>query len=56
MYSMIMVIATELVPPSEFGKYMAIVSTVFILASVLGPILGGVINAHSSWRWVFFLK
>jgi hypothetical protein len=31
---------------------------VFILSSVLGPVLGGVINGHdhSSWRWVFLLK
>lgn len=55
-YSMIMVIAPDMVPPDQYGKYMAIVATVFIVASVLGPILGGVINTHSSWRWVFLLK
>lgn len=55
-YSMIIVIAPELVPPGKFAKYMAIVSTVFIVASVLGPVLGGVINSHSTWRWVFLLK
>ncbi|ROW03115.1 hypothetical protein VMCG_05822 [Cytospora schulzeri] len=55
-YSMIIVIAPELVPPGRFAKYMAIVSTVFIIASVLGPVLGGVINSHSTWRWVFLLK
>jgi MFS family permease len=53
---MVMVIAPDMVPPAEYGKYMGIVSTVFIVASVLGPILGGVINTHSSWRWVFLLK
>ncbi|PNY23179.1 MFS-type transporter YusP [Tolypocladium capitatum] len=55
-YAMVMVIAPGLVPPAKYGKYMAIVSTVFIVASVLGPILGGVINTHSSWRWVFLLN
>ncbi|RFU74580.1 mfs-type transporter [Trichoderma arundinaceum] len=55
-YSMIMVIAPGLIPPAKYGKYMAIVATVFIVASVLGPILGGVINRQSSWRWVFLLK
>jgi predicted MFS family arabinose efflux permease len=53
---MIMVIAPTLVPTEKFGKYIAIVSTVFVVASVLGPILGGAINAHSTWRWVFLLK
>ncbi|KAJ5595531.1 MFS general substrate transporter [Penicillium hispanicum] len=55
-YSMVMVIAPGMVPPEKYGKYMAIVSTVFIVASVLGPILGGVINTHSSWRWVFLFN
>ena len=55
-YSMTMVIAPGLIPPEKYGKYMGIVSTVFIVASVLGPILGGVINERSTWRWVFWLK
>jgi len=55
-YSMIMVIAPTLAPPEKFGKYIAMVSTVFILASVLGPILGGAINSHGQWRWVFLLN
>ena len=53
---MIMVIAPGLVPSDQYGKYMGIISSVFILASVMGPILGGVINTHSTWQWVFFLK
>ena len=53
---MVTVIAPEMVPLQEIGKYMAIITSVFALASVLGPILGGVINSHGSWRWVFLLK
>ncbi|CAI6096132.1 unnamed protein product [Clonostachys chloroleuca] len=55
-YSMVLVLAPTLVPVRKYGKYMAIVATVFLIASVLGPVLGGVINAHSSWRWVFLLN
>ncbi|GFF74437.1 MFS general substrate transporter [Aspergillus lentulus] len=55
-YSMVIVIAPDMVPPEKYGKYMGIVSTVFIVASVLGPILGGIINTHSSWRWVFLFN
>lgn len=53
---MVTVIAPEMVPLQKIGKYMATITSVFALASVLGPILGGVINAHRSWRWVFLLK
>ncbi|KIL87403.1 hypothetical protein FAVG1_09109 [Fusarium avenaceum] len=45
-----------LVPIGQYAKYMGIMSTVFIAASVLGPILGGVISQHSTWRWVFLLN
>src|SRR5947209_2508057 len=55
-YSLIMVIATNLVPRANYAKYMAIMSTVFAVASVVGPILGGAISTHSTWRWVFLLK
>ncbi|TVY16799.1 Efflux pump FUS6 [Lachnellula arida] len=55
-YSMIMAIAPTMVPEKEFGKYIAVVSTVFVVASVLGPILGGAINSHTTWRWVFLLN
>ena len=53
---MVMVIAPEMVPLDKIGKYMAIISSVFALASVLGPVLGGVISEHSTWRWIFLLK
>lgn len=26
------------------------------LASVLGPVLGGIISERASWRWIFFLN
>jgi predicted MFS family arabinose efflux permease len=53
---MVMVIAPDMVPPEKYGKYIGIVSTVFIVASVLAHVLSGIINTHSSWRWVFLLK
>lgn len=55
-YAMVTVIQPELVPPEKWGNYIAVVSLVSVLSSVLGPILGGVINDHSSWRWVFLLN
>lgn len=55
-YSMTLVLAPTLVPKEEYGKYIGIISSVFALASVLGPIMGGAISTHSTWRWVFLLK
>ena len=53
---MVTIIVPEMVPMQKISKYMAIVTSVFALASVLGPVLGGVINSHGNWRWVFLLK
>lgn len=53
---MVTVINPEMVPKEKWGLYVALVSLVQVFSSVLGPILGGVINDGSSWRWVFLLK
>lgn len=55
-YSMVLVIASKMVPPTEYGKYVGIISSVFALASVAGPLVGGAIADHGTWRWVFLLK
>lgn len=53
---MILVIAPQLVPVTEYGKYIGIISSVFAIASVAGPLIGGAIASNTSWRWVFLLK
>lgn len=55
-YAMVNVINPELVPSEKWGNIVAVTSLVIVISSVLGPVLGGVINDHSSWRWVFLLK
>ncbi|KAJ4181510.1 hypothetical protein NW755_011047 [Fusarium falciforme] len=55
-FSIIMALAPTLISLNQYGKYMAIFSTLFIVANVLGPVLGGVISQHSDWRWVFLLN
>lgn len=56
MYAMGSVIVPEMVPPEKWGNYISIMPLVVVLSSVLGPVLGGFINDHSSWRWVFLLR
>ena len=56
MYSMSMVIMSESVPLPKFAKYTSIISAVFALAYLVGPLLGGAINNNTTWRWVFLLK
>jgi MFS family permease len=37
-------------------KYIALMSTVFALASVVGPLMGGAITETGQWKWVFLFK
>ena len=43
----------EVVSPRERGRYLGLLSGVYVLAAVGGPLLGGFVVDHLSWRWIF---
>src|SRR6476620_5720334 len=46
----------DLVPTRLLAKFIGYSSLVFLVASVGGPILGGVFAEHLSWRLVFYIN
>jgi EmrB/QacA subfamily drug resistance transporter len=44
----------ELVPPRERMRFQAYFALIFTTSSIGGPVLGGIVVTHVSWRWLFF--
>lgn len=43
----------EVVSPRQRPRFQAWLSGVFVLSSVAGPVLGGIVVSSYSWRWLF---
>ncbi|HXM55380.1 MAG TPA: MDR family MFS transporter, partial [Candidatus Dormibacteraeota bacterium] len=46
----------DIIPPRERGKYQGLLGSVFGLASIVGPVVGGFVTDHMGWRWLFFVN
>ena len=49
-------IVGDVVAPADRGRYQGVFGAVFGATSVLGPLVGGLIVDHASWRWVFYVN
>jgi EmrB/QacA subfamily drug resistance transporter len=49
-------VAADLFPPAQRARYSGIFGAVFGFASVVGPLVGGVLTDQVGWRWVFLVN
>jgi EmrB/QacA subfamily drug resistance transporter len=64
LFAMTFIVIADLFTPAERGKYQGFVGAVFGIASVLGPLIGGLLTDHAGgwipgvagWRWVFWVN
>jgi len=63
-FAMTFIVIADLFTPAERGKYQGFVGAVFGIASVLGPLIGGLLTDFAGgwipgvegWRWVFYVN
>src|SRR5213076_3018569 len=46
----------DVVPPRERGKWTGLFGAVFGVSSIAGPLIGGFLTTHASWRWIFYVN
>ena len=56
MFSVVPVIVAEMVPPQSYATYNGIVSLTIALAFLVGPLVGGAIPDHTTWKWIFWIN
>jgi EmrB/QacA subfamily drug resistance transporter len=55
-YALSFIVVGILFPPEKRATMQGIISGIWGLASILGPLAGGIIVEHWSWRWAFFVN
>jgi len=51
MIALVEVTVTDMVGLNERGAFVGIVALAWAFGTVLGPIIGGAIAEHTTWRW-----
>nr|WP_296064754.1 MDR family MFS transporter [uncultured Actinoplanes sp.] len=57
MSALAMIVMAAMIPPRELGRYSGLFGAVFGVATIAGPLIGGVLvdTDWLGWRWCFFV-
>ncbi len=55
-FALVYIVLSDISPPERRGKTLSLAGSIWGIASILGPTLGGFIVTYFSWRWIFFIN
>ncbi|MCI4351158.1 MAG: MFS transporter, partial [Thermoplasmata archaeon] len=55
-FTVVFALVADMFPPKAAAKLVGILSAVFGIAIVAGPLIGSYIVDNASWRWIFFVN
>lgn len=55
-YALSFIVVGVLYPAEQRAKVQGFISGIWGIASILGPLAGGLIVEYTSWRWIFFVN
>ncbi|KAF2789255.1 MFS general substrate transporter [Melanomma pulvis-pyrius CBS 109.77] len=50
------IVVTDMVPLRQRGNYFSVLSGMWAIGTVAGPLLGGGFSQSVSWRWIFWIN
>lgn len=55
-YALAFIIVGVVFPPEKRSQMQGLISSVWGISSILGPLGGGLIAEHWNWRWIFWIN
>jgi EmrB/QacA subfamily drug resistance transporter len=46
----------DLFPPRDRARYQGLIGSMWATAALMGPLVGGVLADHATWRWIFLVN
>lgn len=53
---LVLVITTDIIPLRQRPKYNGLIQIAWAFGTITGPLIGGGIVKHTTWRWIFYLN
>jgi EmrB/QacA subfamily drug resistance transporter len=55
-FALVYIVLSDIAEPEARGRLISVASSIWGIASVLGPSMGGFMVTYMSWRWIFWIN